>query len=94
MRIRRGGPSSRPFRFDITDLRCIASRRLIANRLRSAVSFRQQRDTKPQTYAKPTQSVDRPREGVAIRFNNLVIFGAGEGIRTLDPNLGKVVLYP
>ncbi len=24
------------------------------------------------------------------RFN----FGAGEGIRTLDPNLGKVVLYP
>jgi hypothetical protein len=24
----------------------------------------------------------------------LLIFGAGEGIRTLDPNLGKVVLYP
>ena len=24
----------------------------------------------------------------------LAIFGAGEGIRTLDPNLGKVVLYP
>ena len=22
------------------------------------------------------------------------IAGAGEGIRTLDPNLGKVVLYP
>jgi hypothetical protein len=22
------------------------------------------------------------------------IFGAGEGIRTLDPDLGKVVLYP
>lgn len=22
------------------------------------------------------------------------VFGAGEGIRTLDPNLGKVVLYP
>jgi len=22
------------------------------------------------------------------------IVGAGEGIRTLDPNLGKVVLYP
>jgi hypothetical protein len=21
-------------------------------------------------------------------------FGAGEGIRTLDPDLGKVVLYP
>ena len=24
----------------------------------------------------------------------LLDFGAGEGIRTLDPNLGKVVLYP
>jgi hypothetical protein len=23
-----------------------------------------------------------------------VFGGAGEGIRTLDPNLGKVVLYP
>jgi hypothetical protein len=23
-----------------------------------------------------------------------VVNGAGEGIRTLDPNLGKVVLYP
>ncbi len=23
-----------------------------------------------------------------------MLFGAGEGIRTLDPNLGKVVLYP
>ena len=23
-----------------------------------------------------------------------MISGAGEGIRTLDPNLGKVVLYP
>jgi hypothetical protein len=22
------------------------------------------------------------------------VIGAGEGIRTLDPNLGKVVLYP
>ncbi len=30
-------------------------------------------------------------------FNILIFienFGAGEGIRTLDPNLGKVVLYP
>ena len=24
----------------------------------------------------------------------LAICGAGEGIRTLDPNLGKVMLYP
>jgi hypothetical protein len=31
-----------------------------------------------------------------VRFVSYVsaIFGAGEGIRTLDPNLGKVVLYP
>jgi hypothetical protein len=28
------------------------------------------------------------------RSSNVKKFGAGEGIRTLDPNLGKVVLYP
>jgi hypothetical protein len=31
------------------------------------------------------------------RSKNLIFLresGAGEGIRTLDPNLGKVVLYP
>jgi hypothetical protein len=36
----------------------------------------------------------RPRR---IVFNHLILLrksGAGEGIRTLDPNLGKVVLYP
>jgi hypothetical protein len=27
-------------------------------------------------------------------FGNHLIVGAGEGIRTLDPDLGKVVLYP
>ncbi|MDZ4138614.1 MAG: hypothetical protein U1D66_07010, partial [Erythrobacter sp.] len=27
-------------------------------------------------------------------FIGIQRFGAGEGIRTLDPNLGKVVLYP
>ena len=27
-------------------------------------------------------------------LNLFVKIGAGEGIRTLDPNLGKVVLYP
>jgi hypothetical protein len=31
------------------------------------------------------------RFGLLIFWN---INGAGEGIRTLDPNLGKVVLYP
>ncbi len=29
-----------------------------------------------------------------INLIRLDKFGAGEGIRTLDPNLGKVVLYP
>jgi hypothetical protein len=31
---------------------------------------------------------------MAIQFDLLADFGAGEGIRTLDPDLGKVVLYP
>jgi|HubBroStandDraft_4_1064222.scaffolds.fasta_scaffold61905_2 hypothetical protein len=33
-----------------------------------------------------------PRRAYARHF--LGNLGAGEGIRTLDPNLGKVVLYP
>jgi hypothetical protein len=32
----------------------------------------------------------RPRRAVFIRLISLGKFGAGEGIRTLDPNLGKV----
>jgi hypothetical protein len=35
-----------------------------------------------------------PRRVLFIRLISLGKFGAGEGIRTLDPNLGKVVLYP
>ena len=31
---------------------------------------------------------------VATGRETLETLGAGEGIRTLDPNLGKVVLYP
>ena len=33
------------------------------------------------------------RAGVSIILFRLLNFGAGEEIRTLDPNLGKVVLY-
>lgn len=33
-------------------------------------------------------------DGVSHVLTILVKTGAGEGIRTLDPNLGKVVLYP
>jgi hypothetical protein len=29
-----------------------------------------------------------------LRWLDNLSVGAGEGIRTLDPNLGKVVLYP
>ena len=37
----------------------------------------------------------KPLEAVlSIALISLRKFGAGEGIRTLDPNLGKVVLYP
>jgi hypothetical protein len=35
-----------------------------------------------------------PRRVLFIRLISLWKSGAGEGIRTLDPNLGKVVLYP
>ena len=31
---------------------------------------------------------------VIIKLRYIEKTGAGEGIRTLDPNLGKVVLYP
>ena len=36
-------------------------------------------------------------KGAWMSSKSLILFrksGAGEGIRTLDPNLGKVVLYP
>jgi hypothetical protein len=35
-----------------------------------------------------------PCGGLSYLLGILGEFGAGEGIRTLDPNLGKVVLYP
>jgi hypothetical protein len=38
---------------------------------------------------------EKPAEWRAfVDLSNLRENGAGEGIRTLDPNLGKVVLYP
>ncbi len=36
----------------------------------------------------------RPRRAAYKSLISLKNSGAGEGIRTLDPNLGKVVLYP
>ena len=39
------------------------------------------------------KSKKRPRRTAFLFFPEGTT-GAGEGIRTLDPNLGKVVLYP
>jgi hypothetical protein len=39
-------------------------------------------------------ALDRRFDGFANTSKGLEETGAGEGIRTLDPNLGKVVLYP
>ena len=41
--------------------------------------------TLPETTSAPTRHIS------VMDFEE---FGAGEGIRTLDPDLGKVVLYP
>jgi hypothetical protein len=41
--------------------------------------------------AKTGPEVPKDRSKLLIYMIN---YGAGEGIRTLDPNLGKVVLYP
>ncbi len=44
-----------------------------------------------QTRAGKQKTAPKDRSKPLISFRK---FGAGEGIRTLDPNLGKVVLYP
>ena len=44
-----------------------------------------------QTGAGKQKTVPHDRSKILISLSK---FGAGEGIRTLDPNLGKVVLYP
>jgi hypothetical protein len=45
----------------------------------------------PQTRAGKQKTAPKDRSKPLISLEK---FGAGEGIRTLDPNLGKVVLYP
>ena len=45
----------------------------------------------------PARWAGKQKTAPKDRFNTLISLrksGAGEGIRTLDPNLGKVVLYP
>ncbi len=41
-----------------------------------------------------TQTTKPPCGGFCSMLVPLKETGAGEGIRTLDPNLGKVMLYP
>ena len=47
---------------------------------------------------RPSQKLEPGRAAAKMRdlasLNSRAAAGAGEGIRTLDPNLGKVVLYP
>jgi hypothetical protein len=47
---------------------------------------------KASVYHPPRKSQQRTVRELGLQ--NLEDFGAGEGIRTLDPDLGKVVLYP
>ena len=45
----------------------------------------------------PTRWAGKQKTAPKDRFNSLISLrksGAGDGIRTHDPNLGKVVLYP
>jgi hypothetical protein len=51
----------------------------------------------PSASPAPTRWAGKQKTAPKDRFNTLISLrksGAGEGIRTLDPNLGKVVLYP
>ncbi len=51
----------------------------------------------PNASPAPTRWAGKQKTAPKGRFNTLISLrksGAGEGIRTLDPNLGKVVLYP
>ncbi len=50
---------------------------------------RNSRATRPKSEA----SAQRPQAGESVDMTGRKV-GAGEGIRTLDPDLGKVVLYP
>ena len=48
------------------------------------------------THGVPAPNAKKPADWRALRKSLKFVrkFGAGEGIRTLDPDLGKVVLYP
>ena len=48
---------------------------------------------RPEAGANRKPAMDTPG-GAPFYRANLEKIGAGEGIRTLDPDLGKVVLYP
>jgi hypothetical protein len=43
---------------------------------------------------RPAYSIGAAARSTDVPSNEIRKNGAGEGIRTLDPDLGKVVLYP
>ena len=51
------------------------------------------RTIRPQTFFRNISRLETVTY-TAVHGPFLLEIGAGEGIRTLDPNLGKVVLYP
>ena len=42
----------------------------------------------------PKTTKGLPKEALPYQLGRLIQIGAGEAIRTPDPNLGKVMLYP
>ena len=58
-------------------------------RLRAILRSRRQLDIKD-----TAETGSRGNSRAMDRSRSLEHFGAGDGIRTHDPNLGKVVLYP
>ena len=49
---------------------------------------------KPKEKQRPPSKLEKRHHFTVKRWGLTLQIGAGEGIRTLDPNLGKVVLYP
>ena len=50
--------------------------------------------TQPSPFPPRPEKQKRARRPFSIKVLQTLKIGAGEGIRTLDPNLGKVMLYP
>ena len=51
-------------------------------------------ETSTRASGRPVAKRENEPNGPVSRRLDVLRIGAGEGIRTLDPNLGKVMLYP